>query len=379
VPALTALEKADQALSQQNPATARVQLSIFQDREPQTYALVRAALMRKHLRNINPELAAVFDNPNFVQKDASKAALADSSLKTATPDGKVMPVSAAGMLTFANQYVSNFAASVNQTPSDDALKASAGLEIQGHQDRQKALDDDYVKNRIAPPLGINQGNKQYRTVDQHVANYRVRHQWEKDNVKVDDYKNASDHAKTMVAAYTFDYTQFNNPLRGDLTPGEGEGQFGKANMALTQGITSGLNELPAYEKNVYRHDKVFNGFDQLRRVGAVMTDMAVISATREASSLKLIAGSGNAEVLSIIRSKTGRFAKPLSQYNARHSDENEVIFRPGTRFRIVKRFDATLNHGGYQFSPDMDAELQSVLNADHEKATIKHVLYLEEM
>jgi hypothetical protein len=381
--ALDALEQADKELKNKNIKQADKWLAIFQRLEPDTYLLVRSALMRKHLNNINPQLAAVFNDPNFKQMDDAQKKIANDSLGIMLPDGKFQAVAGEGILGFAQTYLKHFSeglvAKASSLEDEKVLGDSADKEITEHKNRQQALDQWYVNKNKTPPLGIDKDNKEYRSKGEHVHNYKQRRDWENKNVNAADYSKASDHAKTMITAYTFNYSQFNSPLRGDLTPEAQGGNFSNKNLALTQGMISGLNELPLYAGYVYRHDSIFTGFDQLRRVGSVMTDMAVISATREASSLKLISGSGSAEVLSVIRSKTGRFAKPLSQYNARHSDENEVIFKPGTQFRIMKRVDAILNHNYYQFPPEMETELRTALKEDQEKATIKHILLMEEM
>ncbi len=87
----------------------------------------------------------------------------------------------------------------------------------------------------------------------------------------------------------------------------------------------------------------------------------------------------------IIQSKTGRFIKPGATWNNLGvGDEIEVLFKPGVRFKIVKRVDANevrADNGSttYNWPTNMDGELANVLNQDVEKAKVKIVVKKEEV
>ncbi len=309
------LGPADQALSDLKAAL------------PDTFTLINSTLMRKNIGKINPDLAELITDDKYTQK---KGKSADASMKAMKGNDA----------RHFNTYTENFTDNMNR-PEDDVNKFAAG------------------KNHN-PELA---------------ADIKARQAWEKKNVKLKDFTKLKDHEKTAISQYSQDYKQFNDPLRADLTSGEGEKKFNQEKLEKTRSLVSALNSLPPYEGLVYRHDTDFPGFKELNQVGGIVSDMSFTSSSREAYSLKKI--ENPPDILNVIQSKTGRFIKPGSYYsNSLAEDENEVLFKPGTQFKVVKRYEID-QHG--QFPVDMDPELLKALNKDIEKATIKMILKKEEV
>lgn len=314
-----------------------------------TFNLIRTSLLRKHIAKLNPELNEVITNQNYEQKSPESMAAGRRGL---------MGGQEANLLT-ANQSMGRYETELSA--EDKAI-------------HQAATGDKAVKAGLI-------------TEAQFVANFKARRGWEKENVNLDAFKNLQDHEKEALSGYTQDFTQFVNPLRGDLTPGKGEDDFNQSKLGRVQNLVSALNKLPPYSGTVYRHDADFPGFLDINRVGGTTSDMSVLSTTREANTLKKIVGSADPNVLTILKSKTGRFVKPISSYNSMKDiakDENEVLFKPGTQFQVVARYDARKGPDGqfmkpYIFPPDMDSSAKAALNADMLKGDIRIIIIKEEI
>jgi hypothetical protein len=312
-----------------------------------TFALVRTSIMRKHLDKLNPELKKTLDNPDFKQKEGGSNQLA-------------------GDFGLSNGFDANFIAS--------------GTSLERYKRELVATDAQIAAAATTNPdvvAGI-------RTAAEFIANFKARRKWESENLKLSDYEKLGKHEKAALSAYSFDFKQFNTPLRGDLTPGSDDQEgFSQTNMGMAQNLISALNKLPPYVGDVFRHDQDFPGFLEINRVGGTVSDMAFLSTTREANTLTKIVGSTEPDVLTILQSKTGRFIKPLSNSNSMShlsKDENEVLFKPGTRFRIIARYDAKQDPtGGFYFPRDMDPKVRTVLSGDALKAQMRIILVKEEV
>lgn len=92
-------------------------------------------------------------------------------------------------------------------------------------------------------------------------------------------------------------------------------------------LTSGLEELPNYRGDAFRGATIEEvRLRKYQRVGHIITERAFISASRSPSK----AFSGN--VRFYILSKKG---KEIDQWSA-YPDEEEVVFPPGTRFKVLE-------------------------------------------
>ncbi len=101
--------------------------------------------------------------------------------------------------------------------------------------------------------------------------------------------------------------------------------------------------------------------------------MAFSSTTNTPESLSF-----GRDILSIIKSKTGRFIKAVST----NRNENEVLFKPGTRFKITKLYKARIpaDDATKRFwSLNMDAATKIVLNKDPMGKEIKYVVIRHEV
>ena len=311
------LGEADQALS-------ALKLAL-----PDTFLLIRSTLMRKNIGTLNPALAQVITNDKFKQKKGENANIGMEAM--GGDDSRHF-----------DTYTENFTINLN-TSEDKVNKYAAN------------------KNHNLNLAG----------------DIKARQAWEKDkkNVDLKKFAKLKNHEKTAITQYSQDYAQFNEPLRGNLTPGKGEEAFTPGKLEKTRNLVSALNKLPAFTGLVYRHDTDFSGFKELNQVGGTVSDMSFMSATREAYSLKKI--DKIPDILIVIKSKTGRFIKPGSAYAlSLEDDENEVLFKPGTQFKVVKHYKRNQNG---EFPADMDQELRSALEKDKEKATIQMIFKREEV
>ncbi len=326
------LVAADKALGDGDAKKSEATFLLLSVSIPAIWPLIKSALIRKHLDKISPIMAKAL-SPGFTYDD---------------PDAKN---------AFGPQpdYL-----------KDDIDEAFKGFEGKHNLGAGKSVieaeaNKTFGKGDKATPKHLPGWSK----------DFKKRQAWEKKNVNLDDFRNLPEHEQYALVDYSKGSGKYNAPLRGDLK------DMGKDEISKTLSLISALNRLPPYNGFVYRHDNLFSGFSEANKVGASTTDMAFLSTTKDASSLKKIDGNeGEPEVLIVLQSKTGRFIKPISRFNNFFSgDENEVLFKPGVRFRITRRFDAANGSAGpANFPKEMDAELKGALEQDVKKNHIKIVL-----
>jgi hypothetical protein len=173
---------------------------------------------------------------------------------------------------------------------------------------------------------------------------------------------------TAILGYTTPlFGEVNNPLRKDM----GTKRFDANKQAVTKATISGLNKLKPLVARVYRHTGIFPGYKELNQVGATVSDMGFMSSTKS----QFMAGAGGKEhlVLEIVESKTGRDVSEASTF----AHEQEVLFKPGTRFQITKRFD--LNQQNSVWNPNLDDEAKKYLASDSKKTELLIILFKKEI
>jgi len=149
----------------------------------------------------------------------------------------------------------------------------------------------------------------------------------------------------------------------------------KGRMAFTKSAISGLNKLRPFNGKVYRHSKFFPGYNDLNQVGGVVTDMGFTSSTFRIKSLSDAFG---LDIMEIIYSKNGRLIKPISEAQG----EDEVLFKPGTRFKVTKRADShpsVEDPKRREWDEKLDAEMKSDLSQNRYRHAIKVVIVKEEV
>lgn len=119
------------------------------------------------------------------------------------------------------------------------------------------------------------------------------------------------------------YRKLNSTLR------RGKAADKKKYMPTAEIIISGLKKLPEYKGEVVRFErkKSVNSWGE----GKVKTFKAFTSSSKK----KGFCWSGNTKL--IIKSKTGRFIGMMSRFK----NEQEVLFLPKTKFKVLKRTKAT--------------------------------------
>jgi hypothetical protein len=132
------------------------------------------------------------------------------------------------------------------------------------------------------------------------------------------------------------FEHLNRYLRGNRTFFQkllALGTLGRYTTALTSSaklITSGLNRLPAYQdKNVYRAthipDEAYNSY----KPGSVITEHGFTSCSKTMKGIRI----QPSHVVFVIRSREGRDIQKFSI----SPHEEEVLFRPETRFKVLSK------------------------------------------
>lgn len=163
------------------------------------------------------------------------------------------------------------------------------------------------------------------------------------------------------------FGEYNNPLRSDL----GTKKFDENKQALTKATISGLNKLKPLKATLFRHNGIFPGYKELNQPGATVSDMGFMSSTKS----HFVAGTAGKQhqVLEIIESKTGKDVSEVSTF----PHEMEVLFKPGTRFQITKRFDK--NALNSTWNPALDPEATKYLAADAKKDELEIIMFKKEV
>jgi hypothetical protein len=186
---------------------------------------------------------------------------------------------------------------------------------------------------------------------------------------------------TGLIGYTSElFGAINMPLRTAV----GTNNFSKDHMELTGAITSGLNKMPVHKGYTYRHLGELTGYGLVNKAGAVVSDMAPVStAVKQAAC----ANAGQVhEVLEIVISSNGRKVSEASLFKG----EEEVLFKPGTRFRVIAAFerqktawgtphdDAQWKINGQDHNAKF-AEVLAAINVDSKKDQFRRVIIKEEI
>ncbi len=132
----------------------------------------------------------------------------------------------------------------------------------------------------------------------------------------------------VVAVYAYsrqDYADINAGLRGQDP--EQLAAY-RAQIAVTN---SALAKLPAARGSVFRRVSAGDWLDDYQE-GAVVTEKAYTSTSNDFDTMLGHAGKGSVEF--VMRSRTGR---DITQLSGKGELENEVLFTPGTRFRVTSR------------------------------------------
>lgn len=306
------------------------------------YNVIKGQLVRAHIGEINPEMAELVENEKFEQDEYSLT----SQKGTLAFDSKVH-----------GKYYDDYKQSLqtDDKRNDNEMNEKERKAKEKKEKEKGMVDFDKIDNHLTS----REKDSIYQYAD---ANYTDI------NNSLRNMKLGGTEATVKEQfAGSQDYDQKNEFSLGN------EGKFNEFKLGFTQNAVSGLNKLDAYVGEVYRHDKSFGGFTEVYREGAMISDMAFTSSTYNAESLMSL--SSEVDILTIMKSKTGRFIKPLSP--SQHEDE--VLFKPGTRFlvrKVIKAQDAADLNGKW---PNLPPKIQKVLLADRCKDTIKYIVLRDEV
>jgi hypothetical protein len=108
------------------------------------------------------------------------------------------------------------------------------------------------------------------------------------------------------------------------------GRYTTALKSTAKLITSGMNRLPAYEnRNVYRATHLSDEAHGAYQPGAVITEHGFTSCSKTMKGIRMQPG----HVVFVIRSREGKDIQALSI----SPHEEEVLFRPETRFKVLSK------------------------------------------
>ncbi|HRW99963.1 MAG TPA: ADP-ribosyltransferase [Cyclobacteriaceae bacterium] len=163
-----------------------------------------------------------------------------------------------------------------------------------------------------PSLQVLMGEARYAEYAEAIEAIKANHP-ELANIPIDDL--------IAIRGYTAeDYAQLNLALRR----GDPE-QLARLQTQI-QNATSGLRQLPAHRGTVHRAVSLSDDMAARYRPGRVVAEPSFTSASMPGGTYQR---GGN--TLMIIESSTGRDVSLV----ARHLTEREILFAPGTRFRVV--------------------------------------------
>jgi hypothetical protein len=152
-----------------------------------------------------------------------------------------------------------------------------------------------------------------------------------DKKKEKGFKDFTETELYGVMGYTSNlYGAINSPLRFDVGD---KSKFSAGHTALAGSITSALHKMKPYKGEVYRHGGDFKGYSSVNVPGAVVSDMAPLSTAVDQKGPASAAE--DHDVLEILTSVSGRDVSKMSMFGGK---EGEILFAPGTRFRVVAAF-----------------------------------------
>jgi hypothetical protein len=196
--------------------------------------------------------------------------------------------------------------------------------------------------------------------------------------KAKEHKGGGEHSKALSRAeiraltlYASDrYDFYNTALRGNnlSVPTEENAQKrkDKADSEIAV-LVSALNKLPQYSGVAYRMINAFNDFNAAVKPGGVFTDLGFVSASMTAQGAEIGGASGGAtkpgalETYVVFRTKAAASMTILGI-----SKETEVIFRPGTRFKV----DAIWQYVNGKVPRGASQEAQRILLRNGEEKTV---------
>lgn len=295
--------------------------------------LIEGFMKRNHITQIDPALGGIMTNSKFEMKSDAANADAITLIKKQAQEKLTRltklkaDAAAAEALYRADMVAKRNQVSFNDLPADKkALYAK--IEEKGYPPDPMKIIHYPILQAGTPEaleyskLGIEQD--QYKAL---ISGDAV-----KAKSAEKGFKKFTETELYGLMGYTSNlYGAINAPLRfdvGDRT------KFTAGHTALTGAITSALNKLKPYKGEVFRHDGDFKGYSSVNVDGAIVSSMSPYSTAVDQKGPASAAEQH--EVLEIITSVSGRDVSKMSMFG---SKEGEVLFAPGTHFRVVAAFE----------------------------------------
>jgi hypothetical protein len=261
-------------------------------------ALIEAFLKRNYITQIDPATAAVMDEKyEQINTNASGGPAAISTIKSAAQ------------------------AKLDRLKALDAQHAAALADMTASKGAKKQADYPILAGTGAIAIEYGKLRLQKAQFESIVNGTAMA-----DKHKKSTFAKLTDAEMAGLVGYTSDlYSTVNNPLRKDI----GTSNMAEGSKALIGATASALNKLKPYKGIVYRHADDFTGYAEMHHPGAVVSDTAFLSTAKEQKGCASAAE--NHGVLEILISKSGRDVSEASVFG---NKEAEILFRPGTKFRV---------------------------------------------
>ena len=300
--------------------------------DPDVRKLIKSSLMAKNVGSVNPEMSDALTNPKYKLSDPAQ-------IKAGADKAQSLATDRVQKIEEAERNKSNPVKLAAMSPDKKNEHDRLLDEGQRHKPTLKSLKGAAEKARAAQPKAAD----------------TAKH--EETFAEISD-----DEAGALIGYSTNLYPGFNGPLRAGID------QLAKDQAALTKLAISGLNKLPPFNGLVYRHGQNFPGYEAVNQEGGIVSDMAFLST---AVKQQACANAGEFhEVLEVLTSGTGR---DLSRLSAFGQGEAEVLFKPGTRFRVTRAVRKHPTDGW------PDRETFGLADATSKSAAIKLIVFKQEL
>lgn len=204
--------------------------------------------------------------------------------------------------------------------ADKIAKALKGATLADDAARLAALTDDAGRvGSLADDAG---------RLQQVMGSHYTRYMREAEALRASNPRLASVPTEHLAALRAYTGNEFYADLNRALRTGNVD-DLQRLNPMI-QNINRGLDQMPRFEGPVYRGTSLTPEQVAHYVPGEIVTESAFTSTSAQAGK----AFGGNTRF--VIQSSTGRDISSLSVYS---STEAEVLFRPGTRFRVISKLD----------------------------------------
>ncbi|MBA3867628.1 MAG: hypothetical protein H0X30_00585 [Anaerolineae bacterium] len=313
-------------------------------------SLIESFMKRNQVSKIDPELSGVMNNPKFEMKSHAGNANAINLVKAQAQQKLARLTKLQGdakkLDAFYRADREDMIAKKQPQPTYADLPADKKALYVQLEDKQyvpdalKILKYPLLQPGLPEALELSKLTREAEHYQALISDKAI-----KDKKGEKGFDKFTDTELFGVMGYTSNlYGAINSPLRFDVGDNT---KFTAGHAALAGSITSALNKIKPFKGDVYRHGGDFKGYSSVNVAGAVVSDMAPLSTAIDQKGPASAAEQH--EVLEILTSVAGRDVSKMSMFGGK---EGEVLFAPGTRFRVVAAFERNQAMWGQEHKPE---------------------------